>query len=350
MKILVDINHPAHVHYFRNFIKSMKKKGHEFIVVSRNKEIEHQLLDYYNIKYTARGDGSSKFGKIGNLLKTDYLIYKLAKKFNPDLFLSFMHPYPAQIAWYLNKPSIVLSDTEVANLHKKLTLPFASKVITPTCFKLDFGKKHVRFSGFMELFYLHPNYFSPNPNVLNLLNIKNKERYVVIRFISWKAVHDIGHKGLTQESKLNLVKAFIANNYKVFISSEDKLPYELKKYKLNIHPGYIHSVLYYASLFVGESATMSTESALLGVPSIQLRHRVKNDKLPGVHIELKKKGLKVLMPTNNVNNITQKSLEILKTKKIDRTKISELIYKDWCDPNHFLCKIIFAFIDKNQNL
>jgi predicted glycosyltransferase len=26
MRILIDINHPAHVHYFRNFIKIMVKK------------------------------------------------------------------------------------------------------------------------------------------------------------------------------------------------------------------------------------------------------------------------------------------------------------------------------------
>ena len=25
MKILIDMNHPAHVHYFRNFIKDMEK-------------------------------------------------------------------------------------------------------------------------------------------------------------------------------------------------------------------------------------------------------------------------------------------------------------------------------------
>ena len=39
MKILIDINHPAHVHYFKNFIKIMEKKGHEFLIISRNKEI-----------------------------------------------------------------------------------------------------------------------------------------------------------------------------------------------------------------------------------------------------------------------------------------------------------------------
>lgn len=32
MKILIDINHPAHVHYFRNFIKLMVDKKREFLI------------------------------------------------------------------------------------------------------------------------------------------------------------------------------------------------------------------------------------------------------------------------------------------------------------------------------
>ena len=39
LKIFVDIGHPAHVHYFRNFIKLMQDKGHEFFVSARDKEV-----------------------------------------------------------------------------------------------------------------------------------------------------------------------------------------------------------------------------------------------------------------------------------------------------------------------
>jgi hypothetical protein len=29
MKIVVDINHPAHVHFFKNFIWEMEERGHQ---------------------------------------------------------------------------------------------------------------------------------------------------------------------------------------------------------------------------------------------------------------------------------------------------------------------------------
>ena len=51
---------------------------------------------------------------------------------------------------------------------------------------------------------------------------------------------------------------------------EEELPEEIEKYRIKIAPEKIHSVLYYANLFYGESATMASESAVLGTPSIYL--------------------------------------------------------------------------------
>ena len=47
----------------------------------------------------------------------------------------------------------------------------------------------------MENTYLHPKYFKPNKNILKKLNLTNKEKYVVLRLVSWDASHDIGQKG-----------------------------------------------------------------------------------------------------------------------------------------------------------
>ena len=117
MRILIDINHPAHVHYFRNFYHIMIKKGHKIKVVSRNKEIEHKLLDSYGIPFLNRGKGKDgKIGKFVYLLYANVTLFKIAKKFKPDIFLNFLHPYPSQVARFLNKPSLVFSDTEHASL------------------------------------------------------------------------------------------------------------------------------------------------------------------------------------------------------------------------------------------
>jgi len=59
-------------------------------------------------------------------------------------------------------------------------------------------------------------------------------------------------------------------NYgKVYVSSEQDLPEELKKYQLRVPVDKIHDVLYHANLFVGDSQTMTTEAAVLGTPAIR---------------------------------------------------------------------------------
>jgi len=82
MRILIDIGHPAHVHYFRNFIKIMQLKGHEFLISSRDKEVSHILLEKYGIPYFNRGKGSKSLpGKLVYLIKADFLLLKESLKF-----------------------------------------------------------------------------------------------------------------------------------------------------------------------------------------------------------------------------------------------------------------------------
>ena len=86
MKIHIDINHPAHVHYFKNFIKIMEEKGHSFVVTNRDSKIINQLLDAYGIQHIIRNrrpEDKSKINRILYLIKTfqsvgKYLIYLIS--------------------------------------------------------------------------------------------------------------------------------------------------------------------------------------------------------------------------------------------------------------------------------
>lgn len=268
MKVLIDINHPAHVHYFRNFYRIMTDGGHSILFVSRNKEMEHALLNLYNIPYINRGKGrSGKIGKFMYLIYADMKLLQISREFKPDIFLNFLHPYPSQVARVLGKTSLVFSDTEHATLHHKLTVPFATKVYTPSCYRICLGKKHERFNGYMELAYLHSNYFTPDDSIYNILGINRNERYVIVRFVSWAAAHDFGHEGLSLENKRKAVGE-MSKYARVFITSEGILPEDLEKYRIKIPFNKMHDAIYYSSLLFGESATMASEAAVLGTPSI----------------------------------------------------------------------------------
>lgn len=268
MRIFIDIGHPAHVHYFKNFIKIMEQHGHEFLITARDKDVAHKLLKSYNFPFINRGKGKGNlFGKFIYIWKADLLLYKLAKRYKPDLLLSFASPYAAHVAKLIGKPHIVFDDTENAWLNHILYAPFSNVILSPNTFLKCFSRKQIFFNSYMELCYLHPNYYKPRTEVSKILGIGADEKYIILRFVSWLANHDIGHSGLTNNHKIKCVKS-LSDYAKVFIVSESELPMELEKYRINIPAEMMHDALNYCSLLYGESATMASECAVLGVPSI----------------------------------------------------------------------------------
>jgi predicted glycosyltransferase len=90
MRILIDIGHPAHVHYFRNYYFKMISRGHEVLITSRDKEVCFALLKAYQIPFISRGSGkNSTLGKLFYMFHADLMLFNHARKFKPDVFLSF---------------------------------------------------------------------------------------------------------------------------------------------------------------------------------------------------------------------------------------------------------------------
>jgi hypothetical protein len=293
----------------------MEEKGHEFLIIARDKEVALYLLEKYKIPFINRGTGGiSVIGKMFYMLKANFIILKHALKFKPDLFMSFVSPYSAQISWLLHKPHIAFDDTEHAKLGRIMYKPFTETIMTPADFKDEMGKKQIRFNSYMELTHLHKNYFKPNEDIYNYLKIKKGQKYIIFRFVSWSAAHDLGQKGLPAESRLILIKE-LSKYGKIFISSERKLPEELEKYRINIPADRIHDALAFSSLYIGEGATMASECVMLGTPAIYI-----NSLSAGTLEEQEKSGL--LFCYRESNGILDKAIELLKSDKIkDEYKI-----------------------------
>jgi uncharacterized protein len=329
MRLIIDIGHPGHVHYFRNLYFILKKNGHEILLVARDKEITFELLHHYDIPFSKRGKGKkSLFGKLVYLCSASFLIFKLGRKFRPDLILSFSSPYASIASFFLRCYNIILDDTEVGKFERFIYRPLANLIITPNSFRLELGIKHVRFDGYMELAYLNSKYFKPDPKVLLDLGIGENEKFVIIRFVSWEASHDRGQRGLSPVEKLEIVK--LCSNYaKVFISSENILPESLKSYELKLEPYRLHDALFYASVYVGEGATTASEACILGTPSIYI-----NTIYNGYTEEQAKFG--VLYNFNSFNGVKERIERIFNEGKKVFSSKSETMLKNRIDLTSFL--------------
>ncbi len=282
-KILFDVGHPAQVHNFKNIYWDLEKKGWRGLFVTKDKEICVELLERYNLPFIVLSKNRKGIlKKILFLIKDIVKFYSILNEFKPDIVLNRMSIHATLLSKILRVKQISIADTENSLNLSLLT----DTILTATSFKKSFGDRHLRYRANIELFYLHPNRFRADSTIYELLNIEKDRRYAIIRFVSWDAHHDIGQKGFSYQQKIELVKK-LSEKVEVFISSEVELPSELERYKITIPIDRIHDALYFASLYIGEGATMASESAMLGTPAIYVNSL--ND--AGIFKELEEEGL-----------------------------------------------------------
>lgn len=270
MRILIDIGHPAHVHFFKNPIRLLQEDGHQILITSRDKECAIDLLDHMGLEH--RCLSVQNRGGIGGMAKElmvrNRALMRVAREYRPDVMAGVGGIFAAQVGRWLGVPSVVFYDTENAHLQNALTYPFATKVVVPECYRgWTPSSRTIRYRGYHELSYLHPDYFTPDREIALANGLAADEDTFLIRLVSWKANHDIGEKGWTTEL-LDAVVSFLDQHGKVIISAEEPLPQHLDRYHFRGHIGQIHHLMAYCRAYIGESATMASECAVLGVPSV----------------------------------------------------------------------------------
>jgi len=270
MNVLISSGHPAQIHNFRNLKTDLESRGHAVFWIASDKDISKKLLKSYDINcFLLQKPGKKTLNKIYLLLKNLVVSAYYLHKYKIDIAVSRVSPHIAVAAFLSKKLHVALTDTESAGLYDNIFGRLASAVMTSKSFKRTLRKDQIRFDGNIELFYLHPQRFTPEPDIYDLLGLKSGDPYVIMRFVSWDAYHDKGLSGFTDANKIKAVREF-SRYAKVFISAEKDLPAALEPYKITIPPEKMHDALAYANLFFGESATMASESAVLGTPAIYL--------------------------------------------------------------------------------
>lgn len=268
LKLMVDIGHPKDINTFGNVIYLLQDHGHEVKIVARSKENIKEIIKNYGLECDFSPYYKNIVGKVFGILINDLWLYKKAKKYNPDIFISFGSPYAAHVSRLLGKTHLAYIDTEIAVPAIKLMLPFTDKVYTSSSFYTDLGPKQERFNGYYELAYLHPKYFTPKKEVPAKYRLDND--YIILRLSALSSHHDIGASGFSFKTEEELKKYIkvLEEHGRVIISSEVASWKTIEDYQLKFEPSELHDILFHSKLFIGEGATMASESAILGIPSI----------------------------------------------------------------------------------
>jgi len=269
MKILIDIGHPAHVHYYKYLYHELKNK-HNIIITTKNVPIIKELLNHYDMPFINIGSkGSNLAKKYIKQVHFTIALVKIIREYKIDMTIG-VTPAIVHSAFLTQKKSILFNDDDQAVLSRvsPITTPLASVLMSPDCLKYEKRYNAIYYPGYHELAYLYPKQFNSNPGVLEKNGLSIDDKYYILRFNAFKAHHDIKEGGMNLNQKRQLIK-LLEQYGKVFITTEKEIDPEFERYRIPIKPYEMHNFLAFSQMLVSDSQTMSSEAAVLGIPSFR---------------------------------------------------------------------------------
>lgn len=342
MKILFYLVHPAKFHLFRYTINYFSKSNRVDVIIN-SKDVLEELVkserwNYINLFPHGRNN-SPKPSVIKSAIKFVLTIIKLEqyliKREKYDVFIT--DDSLVVNGWIRRIPSFIFNDNDIETIKiNKILFFFATKIISPLATNLgDFDSKKISFKGNKALASLDPKYFHPNENILKKYNLI-ENGYAIIRVSKINATHDIGNQGIT-DTQLDSIINEVAPYLTVIISAERQLNkrYESMKFKGDAQD--LLELIYFASFFIGDSASMASEAAVLGTPNILIN---KLGKKCGVNRQLKDFGLQHYFDSfNEASNTLSEFIQDTSLKRITQLKRIEFIAE--CDDfNEFMIRTI----------
>jgi uncharacterized protein len=288
MKMLVDLNHPVDVNFFKNAIRLLTKQ-HDFNIEitlqPRGKLVpilQRELPEYH---FTPIGmHRKSMAAKVIWIASRFPRFLNHVRRGKYDVVASFGGTLVCHATYVLRTPSVIFDDDIEYGLGFYPYKPFATRLVMPQHIPVR-GRNIRRYRGFKELAYLHPNRFQPRERALDEYGIRANE-YVFVREVS-KISANYAH--MKTGGLADVCSRLRSLGLKVVLSLEDKSLTDLFAPNciiLKEPVGDIYSLMHFALLTISSGDTMARESCLTGTPVIYTGGRYMS-----VNTELTKKGI-----------------------------------------------------------
>jgi len=332
VKIAVFVTTPAQVLFYKNIVAALERDGNQVFLLARDYGETVNLLNELEIPFFLFSSSREVMCGGATSLPRDVVnAFRYLKRKKIDLTTGF-GTYSTFTARLLKVPDITFNDSECTidpseQAMFNLTYQFTDVFVTPSSFNQELGSKHLKVESYKELAYLHPNYYTPDPSVFDLLGIARSHDYSVLRFNEFDCSHNHSLSRLTDADKIALVRELSAYG-EVFISAETHVPKQLTEHVLEVPNRRIHDVLYYASLLITDANTVAAEAALLGTPTIRSNSHV-GDCDMGTFMELERE-FQLLFNLKTAAEVAAKAVQLIQdpnTKEEWKKKREKLLQR-----------------------
>ena len=221
MRILIDILHPAHVHFFRNFYEVMAGRGHELTITARDKDRSVDLLEQYGLPYEQIS--VQKSGGVGLVTEMTpahagaHADHGPLRAGRDDRDHGPVDRRSRGRSRRCRQSCSTTRSSPGRRTGSCIRSPTASSRRTAT--RARFGARTAGTPGTTSSRTSTRTASSPTPAKLAAFGIEPGEQYSIVRFVSWEAVHDRRETGFTAAQKRDLV-ATLGRHGRVLISSE----------------------------------------------------------------------------------------------------------------------------------
>ena len=339
MKIWFDILTPKQYLFFEYFIQKLRKQ-HKIFCTSRKYEQVNGIRKFGSINPVIVGKhgGKSNVNKLLASLERSKLLTKRIERSDPDLLVSFCSPEASRVAFGLGIPHIAFSDSPHAKAVMKLSLPYATKLLTPWIIpKGDFAEFGIDDRNIIKYRAIDAAIIIKNYKKSKQKK-SNAKKIILIRPEETEAAY-ITKKSKTVKIIKKIVEKF-PDEQKIVLSRYKDQSCNLKKIFgasifLLSRPVNGKELLSKVDCFVGSGGTMTAESGLLGIPTISL------NAIPNrIEDYLVKK--KIIVRSDNPDKISKEIFQSINNAQISskRKKNAKKLVATFEDPYQVLLKTI----------
>ncbi|MCZ2856708.1 MAG: DUF354 domain-containing protein [Candidatus Bathyarchaeota archaeon] len=281
MKLFIDILTPKQCMLFGKLSEKLTKKGYEVFQSTREYREVVQLLRLKGIdaKVVGKHGGGNLFNKLKESAKRTLQLATAIKEWNPDVVVSFSSPEATRAAFGLGIPHVCINDSPHAEAVARLTIPLSKKLLTSKMIPIEAWTKFgiskdsiVQYDALDAWAWLKD--FKPDEKILADLGLDETKPILTFRTEETFAAYL-----LHRAQKIPVVASTIQ---KLLQTSEDVQVVVIPRYEeqtdvlKNIFRKKVvicqtavdaPSLLSFTSIFVGAGGTMTSEAALLGVPT-----------------------------------------------------------------------------------